>query len=139
MANVVCVTGGVKQTDSLLFTCKIYRAFFLRVVLPTGYQEVISVGDTVDDVVLPTGFTAVSLEITDVDYIRANFKITISTDRASHLAGRGIRCDDTTSYNVVKAACPLGKPGHNKICTTVALLHNFKVLILRIVILIIII
>ena len=126
MANMVCITGGVKQTDSLLFTWKIYRAFFLRVVLPTGDQEVISVGDTVDDVVLPTGFTAVSLEITDVENIRGNFNITISIDRASHLAGHEIRCDDTTSKNVVKAGCPLGKPGPIKIFTTVALLHNLK-------------
>ena len=108
--NVACSTDGVKPTDPLLFTCKIYGVSFLRVVLPTGDQEIITVGDTVDDVVLPTGFTAVSLVITEIEDFRSNFNITLSIDRAYRLEGGEIRCDGTLR-NVAKAGCPIGKLG----------------------------
>ena len=34
-------------------------------MFPTGDQEIISVGDTADDVALPTGFITVDLDITE--------------------------------------------------------------------------
>ena len=99
----------MKQTDTLLFTCEVYEAVLLRVVLPTGDQEIISVGDTVTDVALPTGFTAVSLDITEIDDSTRNFNLTLSIDRASHLKGGNIKCDDTTPTNIAMAGCLLGK------------------------------
>ena len=120
--NLACIIGGVKHSDPLIFTCKIYRVFFLRVVLPTGDREIITIGDSTADVVLPTGFTAVSLDITKIDDVRGNFNVTLSVDSASRLKGGEIRCDDTTSRNVAKAECPLGKLGLAIEITTVALL-----------------
>ena len=107
--NEACTSGGVEQSDPLLFTCKIYGAVLLRVVLPTGDQEIISLGDTAADVDLPTGFTAVSLDITEIDDSTRNFNLTLSIDRASHLKGGNITCDDTTSSKTAMAICPLGK------------------------------
>ena len=85
-------------------------------MLPTGDQEIITVGHTADNVVLPTGFTAVSLDITEVEDFKRNFNLTLSIDRASRLAGGEIRCDDI-SRNVAKAGCPIGKPGPPSKCT----------------------
>ena len=48
-------------------TCEVYGAVLLRVVLPTGDQEVVAVPDTTADVALPAGFTAVSLNIIEID------------------------------------------------------------------------
>ena len=107
--NETCETGGVKPTDPLLFTCEISKAALLRVILPTGDHEVISVGDTAADVALPAGFTAVSLDITEIDATRINYKLTLSVDNASLLEGGEIICDDTTSRYVAKAGCPIGK------------------------------
>ena len=106
--NESCVTGGVKPSDSLLFTCEINEAFLLRVVFPTGQQEIITIGDTADDVVLPPGYTAVSLNITDHHDLKSNFKLTLLIDRASRLESGEITCDDTTERNAAKAGC-LGK------------------------------
>ena len=115
-ANESCTTGGVKPTDSLLFTCEINGINLLRVVLPTGDQRTISVGDTAATVGLPHGFTAVSLNITETDDSRRNFVLVISIDRASRLEGGEIICDDTTSLKQAKAGCPtIGKfspPSH---------------------------
>ena len=105
--NETCVTGGVKPSDPLLFTCEINRSVLLRVVLPTGDQEIISVGDTVADVLISSGFTAVSLNITEIDDSRRNFKLTLSIANASLLGGGDIMCDNTTS--LAKAGCPIGK------------------------------
>ena len=109
--NELCVTGGVKPTDPLLFTCEINRAVLLRVVLPTGDQEIISVGDTAADVVLPVGFTAVSLNITEVEESRRNFNLTLFIDSAFHLEGGEIICDDAyiTPSKVARAGCPISK------------------------------
>ena len=107
--NEACATGGVKPSDPLLFTCEIYGVVLLRVVLPTGDQEIISVGDTVTDVDLPIGFTAVSLDITVIDDSTRNFNLTLSIDRAFHLNGDNIKCDDTTSANEAMAGCLIGK------------------------------
>ena len=58
-SNEACTTGGVKPSECLLFTCEVYGAVLLRVVLPTGDQVIIAVGDTVANVALPAGFAAV--------------------------------------------------------------------------------
>ena len=107
--NEACVTGGVKQTDPLLFNCEVFEAVLLRVVLPTGDQEIISVGDTPADVALPAGFTAVSLDITEIDESTRIFNLTLSIDRASLLKGGNITCDNTTSLNTAMDECLLGK------------------------------
>ena len=101
-----CTTGGVKPTDPLLFVCEVYGAVLLRVVLPTGNQEIISNGDTAATVDLPPGFTAVYLDITEVDHSRRNFNLTLSIDSASRLNGGQITCDDTFSRKAV-ARCPI--------------------------------
>ena len=104
--NEACVTDGVRPSDPLLFTCKIYDTVLLRVVLPTGEQEIISFGDTPADVDLPSGFTAVSLSITKIDSSRKNFHLTLSIDSAYRLKGGEITCDDTSSQSV-RAGCPI--------------------------------
>ena len=106
-SNEACTTGGVKPYEPLLFTCVVYGAALLRVVLPTGDQEIISIGDTPADVALPAGFTAESLDITEIDGFTRNFNLTFSIDSASLLNGSEIKCDDTTSRNEAKAKCPI--------------------------------
>ena len=76
-------------------------------MFPTGDQEIISVGDTADDVALPAGFTTVDLDITEIDASTRNFKLTLSMDSASLLNGGEIKCDDTTSRKEAKANCPV--------------------------------
>ena len=110
--NEACTNGGVKPSDPLLFTCKVYGVAILRVVLPTGDQEIISLGDTADDVALPVGFTAVSLDITEIDDSTRNLNLTLSIDSASRLEGGIITCDDTTPRNVAEARCPISKPSN---------------------------
>ena len=105
--NEACATGGVNPTDPLLFTCEVNGAALLRLVLPTGDQEITSIGDTAADVILPTGFTAVSLDITEVDESTRNFNLTISIANAFLLGGGEITCDDTTSRNQASARCPI--------------------------------
>ena len=114
--NETCATGFVKPTDPLLFTCEIKRAVLLRVVLPTGYQEIISVGDTAADINLPPGFTAVSLDITEIDDSIRNFSLTLSIGGAYLLDGREIKCDNTTSAKVAKDVCPIGKLSPSLFC-----------------------
>ena len=104
-----CATGGVNPTDPLLFTCEVNGAILLRLVLPTGDMEIVSVGDTAADIALPTGFTAVSLDITEIDRSKRNFHLTISIANASLLGGGEITCDNTTSMKAAKAGCPIGK------------------------------
>ena len=106
-SNEACATGGVKPSEPLLFTCEVYGVAILRVVLPTGDQEVIGVGDTAADVALPAGFTAVTLDITEIDESTRNFNLTLSIDSASLAVGGEIKCDDTTSRNEAKAKCPV--------------------------------
>ena len=106
--NNTCRTGGVNPSDPLLFTCQVNEALLLRVVLPTGDQEIISVGDTAADVALPTGFTAVSLDITEIDASTRNFSLTLFIMSAFLLGGGEIQCDDTSSSNSAMAGCPIG-------------------------------
>ena len=108
-SNEGCAAGGVKPSEPLQFTCKVYGVVLLRVVLPTGEQEIISLGDTAADIALPTGFTAVSLVIIEIDESTRNFNLTLSIDSASRLEGGNITCDDTTPKKVAKAGCPIGK------------------------------
>ena len=110
--NEACVTGAVKPSEPLLFICEVYGVVLLRVVLPTGDQEIISVGDTADDVALPTGFTVESLDITEIDDSTRNFNLTLSIDSASLLNGGNISCDNTTSRKAAEAGCPIGKPSN---------------------------
>ena len=107
--NEACATGGVNPTDPLLFTCEVNGVVLLRVLLPTGDQEIISVGDTATDLSLPTGFTAVSLDVTEIDESTRNFNLTISIANATLLGGGEITCDDNTSMKAVKDGCPIGK------------------------------
>ena len=111
--NEACVTGGVRPSEPLLFTCKVYGIVVLRVRLPTGDQEIISLGDTTTDVALPTGFAAVSLDIREIDDSTRNYNLTLSIDSASRLKGGNITCDDTTPGNVTEARCPISKPSQN--------------------------
>ena len=104
-----CKTGGVCSTDPLLFTCGLQEVSILRVWLPTGYQESVSVGDNVKHLALPAGFTAVSLNILELDTNRIrNIFVTLSIANASLLDGGEIACDDTIEQNVT-AGCPLLK------------------------------
>ena len=105
-ANDECATGGVRPFEPLLFTCEVSGVVLLRVILPTGDQEIISVGDTADNVALPMGFTAVSLDITEIDGSTRNFKLTLSIESAYLLNGGEITCDNSTSRNQAKAKCP---------------------------------
>ena len=110
--NTTCEPGVVKPTDPLLFTCEVNEAVLLRVILPTGEQDILSVGDTAGDIELlnmPTGFTAKSLVITEIDESTRNFSLTLLIDKTYLLEGGEITCDDSTPKNVVKAKCPIGK------------------------------
>ena len=107
--NEACESGGVSPTDQLTFNCNVDGAVILRIVFPTGDQEIISLGDTTDDVVLPPGFTAVSLDITEIDVSRRNFSLTLSIDHAFYLKGGSITCDDSTSRKIAMAGCQIGK------------------------------
>ena len=115
--NEACATGGVKPSEPLLFNCEVNGAVLLRVGLPTGDQEVISVGDTPSDVGLPTGFTAVSLDITEIDDSTRNFNLTLSIDRAFRLEGGNITCDNTTSVNTAMDECLIGKLSPTSNCS----------------------
>ena len=115
--NEACATGGVKPSDPLLFNCEVNGAVLLRLGLPTGDQEIISVGDTVDTLALPTGFTAVSLNITEIDDSARNFNLTFSIDRAFRLEGGNITCDNTTSANTAMDKCLIGKLGPPSYCS----------------------
>ena len=104
-----CTAGGVCPSDPLIFTCEVNDTFGMRVTLPTGEHEIISIGDKSNHVVLPAGFTADSLVITLKNYTR-NLSLTLSIENASLLNGGQISCDDITQ-NVAKAGCPLaGEP-----------------------------
>ena len=108
-SNNTCTPDGANPADPLLFTCKVYEVVLLRVVLPTGDQEIISVGDTATDVALPDGFTVESLDIKEIDDFSRNFTLTLFITNASLLNDGGIMCDDTTTKKQAMAGCPTGK------------------------------
>lgn len=108
--NESCTTDGVNPTDPLLFTCEIYGTLLLRVILPTGVQEVISDGDTAANVSLPPGVTTVALNITEIEGSSRNIHLTLLIANASLLKGGNITCDDTSnSSKKATARCPIGK------------------------------
>ena len=103
-----CTSGSVCATDPLIFTCELNGVILLRVILPTGYQEVLSLEDTAADVGgLPAGFSAESLYITEINDDIRNISLTLSIANASLLNCGEIICDDTTQTNVVMAGCPV--------------------------------
>ena len=103
-----CAAGGVCSTDPLLFTCELNEVFILRVVLPHGDQEVISLGDTAASVALPVGFTAEALNITNIDENKRKFSLTLYITNASLLNDGQMRCDNASPEIVtVMAGCPL--------------------------------
>ena len=106
--NQSCATDGVNPTEPLFFTCEIYETILLRVMLPTGDQETISKGDQADDVALPPGFSAVSLDIYEIEGANRYIYLTLLIANASLLKGGYITCDDTSSKNAT-ARCPVGK------------------------------
>ena len=116
-SNEACTTGGVKPTESLLFTCEIYESMFLRIRLPNGHQELLTVGSTVADVNLPAGYTAVLLNITEINESLRNLSLTLFITNASLLNDSEILCDDSTPMKRVVARCPIGKlrPTHASI------------------------
>ena len=101
-----CNNGGVDPTDPLLFTCKLKVVHYLRIVLPTCYWESISLGSTLAKLVLPAGFTAVSLDIKQYNSSSRNISLSLSIANASLLNGNVIRCEDSYG-NAVKTSCPL--------------------------------
>ena len=109
-----CTAGGVCPKDPLDFTCEVNESTLLRVILPTGDQEVASFGDTctASDVALPAGFFADSLVVTPIDDLRRNITLTIYIENASLLDGGQITCDDTVLNNIMAmTGCPLaGEP-----------------------------
>ena len=101
------MAGGVCPNDPLLFTCQLKDIIALRIVLPSGIQEVVSLSNTPTDVNLPAGFTVASLGVSDVNGNSILYKLTISIANASLLDGGEIICDDITQRKVAVARCPL--------------------------------
>ena len=101
-------TDGVNPTDPLFFTCEIYGTVLLRVKLPTGVQEVLSVGDAAADVSLQPDVTTVSLDMTKIEGSSRNIHVTLFIANASLLKGGNITCDDTSSKKAT-ARCPISK------------------------------
>ena len=93
------------STEPLSFTCELINVFVLRIVLPNGDLENLSIGDTASDVALPDGFRAESLNIVVIDGSTRSFFLKLSITNASLLDGGEIICDDTTSTNKVMAGC----------------------------------
>ena len=102
-----CVAGGVCPNDPFLFTCQIKDIIALRIVLPSGIQEVVSLSDTPTDVSLPAGFNVASSVVSDVNENSILYKLTISIANASLLNGGEIKCDDIIHRKVAEARCPL--------------------------------
>ena len=94
-------------TAPLLFTSELHEVAYLQVVLPTGDRDFVSHGDTDADVVLPTGFTAVSLDIVELDFYRRNISLTLSIANTSLLDGGEIICREWRNFKVVIAGCPI--------------------------------
>ena len=102
-----CSADGVCPNDPLVFTCEVNDAVLLRVTLPTGERDFISLGDTAHDVRLPNGFTANSLVISEIDEISRNITLILSIRNAALLNGGQIICDDTSLNKMAMAGCLL--------------------------------
>ena len=101
-----CSADGVCSTDPLLFTCGLKDVLGLRVILPTGDHDVITVGHNTTHVALnlPHEFQAVFLNISEINDTR-NIFLTLSILNASLLEGGEITCDDTIVNKI--AGCPI--------------------------------
>ena len=81
------------STDPLLFICELSNVIGLRVILPNGVQEVLSIGENVNSpvsVTLSDGFTAVSVNniiMSVMDKIKRNVSLTLSIANPPHLDG----------------------------------------------------
>ena len=84
--NEECKTGQVNSFDPLIFTCEIFEAPYLLIMLPTGQNEVISLTSTLNDLHLPPGFIACLLRITKVDDLKGNFTLSLCIDSAFQVA-----------------------------------------------------
>lgn len=111
-----CTSGGVCPTDPLTFTCEINEIIALRVNLPTGDMETVSLGNTKDNLNLPNGFTANSLVIVETDKSTRNFSLTLSVMNASLLNCGEIVCNDIIPNVRVMAGCPLAGEYIDYIC-----------------------
>ena len=102
-----CEDNCVYSTDPLLFTCELNRVALLRVLFPNGYHEPVGIGDTIQSVTLPAGFSAVSLNKINTYTYNINLKFLIAN--ASLLDGGKIICDDSIpeSGNNLTAGCQL--------------------------------
>ena len=106
--NEECKTGEVNPFDSLYFTCEISEAPYLRIVLPTGQNEVISLRATLNDLRLSPGFIPCFLRITEVDDLKGNFTLSLCIDYATRLEGGNITC--STAMKRATVGCPIGMP-----------------------------
>ena len=108
MIQDVWLVGFAQINDPLLSTCQLKdNIITLRIVLPSGIQEVVSLSDSPTDVRLPAGFTVASLVVSDVNENSILYKLTISIANTSLLDGGEIICDDMTQRKVAVARCPL--------------------------------
>ena len=121
--NEECKTGEANPSDPLIFTCEIFEAHYLLIMLPTGYEKVITLGTTVDQLDLPPGFIACLLYITEVDDVNRNFTLSLCIDSASLLKGGNITCIDNTRSKRATVGCPIGMPSFHLV--TSALTCNF--------------
>ena len=102
-----CINDCANSTDPLLFTCELKNVPFLKFLLPNGDQDSISVNSTTEQIhSLSPGFTAVSLNVSEIDKLTRNISLTLSIANASLLNGREIICTDTLK-NEVMAGCPV--------------------------------
>ena len=110
-----CTAGGVCPNDPLVYTCEV-NSYLMRIILPSGVQEVASIGDTESDILFPSaGFNVYTFNVTPVDIFRRNYTPTLSIENASLLNGGQIICDDTENI-VANARCPLiGEPHVSKV------------------------
>ena len=99
-----CDTDGVRSNDPLFFTCELNNVVVLRVVLPNGFVSIVTVER---DLVLPAGFTVISLEFEVVGGDPRSISLTIAIANASLLAGGEITCDDGLGEIAASAGCPL--------------------------------
>ena len=104
-----CEKSCVNSVDPLLFTCELSYVVLLRVSLPNeeSDRESISSGYSLEDVKLPAGYVAVSLNISHIDFITRNISLELLITNASLLNGGEITCDDSSPTNIVMARCPV--------------------------------
>ena len=100
-----CVADSVHPNDPLLFTCKVNNIVVLRVVLPNDFESIVVRDES--DLVLPAGFTVMSVVIAGDDPAPRSISLTIAIANASLLACGEITCDDGFGRIAASAGCPL--------------------------------